>query len=1250
VSLRHSFLLAAAVVLGAALRPGALAGQTDVIRGRIVGPDNQPIDRATVTVTSLSGNVSRTARTDKGGRFTVTFPGDDGDYFVNVAALGYAAKRFEVKRTGDQEILVADAKLQQVATQLDAVKVTGERKKVGRNDLSPDISGSERPVNPGSVSADQLGDLAALAASLPGVQLVPSADGSPSGFSVLGLSPDQNLTTLNGMNFGGSNLPRDASVSTSVITTPYDVARGNFSGGLLNVRSRGGSNYIFRTSSLNFDTPHLQWTDPAARSLGQQYQNVSLGGLFSGPIQADKSFFSIAYQAGRRSQDLQTLLNTSALGLQTAGIASDSVRRLLGILDQARVPATVGGIPNSRLYDNALVFGTFDFMPPSSTTGQALNLTFNASLNRQDPAGISTTELPAHSGERTSWYGGVQAKHSSYFGFGVLTETSIGVNRSRVFGNPFVELPSGTVRVNSTFADGTPSVQTVAFGGNPAMNISQTTTTGQFMNALSWFSENNKHKLKLTTELRRDQYAQDLTTNQLGSFSFNSLSDLEAGRPAFFARQLSPRTRSDGQYVGGISLGDSYAPTSDLQIQYGMRVDGNRFADAPAFNPAVEQAFDVRNDYVPNRLYVSPRVGFSWMYGTAAQIAAFQGAVRGPRAVVRGGIGIFQNTPNAQSIGSALDNTGLPGGIQQIACVGVAAPTPDWAAYAASIGAIPEQCADGTTGTVFASSAPNVALFDKSYRAPRSLRSNLQWNGMVLNNRFMTSVDATYSRNMQQASTFDLNFNPARQFALSNEDGRPVYARAGSIVPTTGAIATGEDRVTTAFSHVSQLRSDMMSETKQLTLQLRPFTFSSSLTWSLSYVYADARERYRGFTSTSGDPRDVAWGRSSFDSRHQIVYTLSYNAFDWVRLGWYGSFRSGNPYTPVVAGDINGDGYQNDRAFVFNPTTTGDSALATGMRSLLANGSRSARDCLESQLGKIATRNSCQGPWTSTANLTISFNPVKVRMPQRANLSFQVANPLAAADVLMHGDSHLHGWGQQFIPTSQLLFVRGFDPATQQFKYEVNQRFGATALSQSAIRAPVTLTAMLRVDVGPPRERQDLTQLLDRGRTTSGQRAPEQFLRAFYGSGGVMNPMAQILRAADTLELTPVQADSIAVLNHAYTVRLDSIWSPVVKYLATLPERYDQDQAYDRYRTAREASVDGLIEVIPLVKSLLTPAQIRKLPTFVTPFLDTRYLASVRSGTSGIGLGAMMFPGGMGVPAAIGGGERVQVIIRSGTP
>ena len=62
------------------------------------------------------------------------------------------------------------------------------------------------------------------AGSLPGVTLIPGVDGDPSGYSVLGLTQDQNNTTLNGMSFGGSNLPRDAQVSSSVVTSPYDGA------------------------------------------------------------------------------------------------------------------------------------------------------------------------------------------------------------------------------------------------------------------------------------------------------------------------------------------------------------------------------------------------------------------------------------------------------------------------------------------------------------------------------------------------------------------------------------------------------------------------------------------------------------------------------------------------------------------------------------------------------------------------------------------------------------------------------------------------------------------------------------------------------------------------------------------------------------------------------------------------------------------------------------------------------------------
>ncbi|HYS68819.1 MAG TPA: TonB-dependent receptor, partial [Gemmatimonadaceae bacterium] len=666
----------------ASLVSGALAPlsaqQVDVIRGQVIGPEGKPLEDAKVTATSLSGNVNRSARTDKNGRYTITFPGGEGDYFVDFSAIGYAARRFEVRRTADQEILVADARLLRAAGQLETVRVTAQRDRPERNDRTPDISGSERPVDNSAVPADQQGDIAAMAASLPGVTLVPGQDGDPSGFSVLGLSPDQNNTTLNGLNFGGSNLPRDANVTTSLVTTPYDVSRGGFSGGQFQIRGRPGSNYITRTMSVNLDAPQLQWTDPAARSLGQQYSNVSIGGLFAGPIKQDASFFNFAYQIGRRANDLRSLLNTDAIGLQTSGIASDSVTRLLAILQQLGVPTVTRRLPSSRIGEQGSIYGSFDFAPQSSSSGQAVNVSYNGSWNQQTPASSLTNETPAHSGDRTNWNGGLQARHTNYFGIGVLSETSLGLNRSRNYGDPYLNLPSGTVLITSTFPDGTTGIKPVSFGGSSFLKSSQTNTGTELTNQLSWFSSSNKHRIKMTTELRRDAFTITQQNNTLGSFTYNSLADLEAQQPSSFSRQLTPRIRSGSQFIGGLSLGDSYKKSDDLQLQYGVRLDGNHFSATPTYNPDLETIFGVRNDRAPNHVYLSPRIGFSWSYGTAPQVAGFAGAVRGPRAVVRGGIGLFQNTPNTTLISGAIDNTGLASAIQQILCAGPATPVPDW--------------------------------------------------------------------------------------------------------------------------------------------------------------------------------------------------------------------------------------------------------------------------------------------------------------------------------------------------------------------------------------------------------------------------------------------------------------------------------------------------------------------------------------------------------------------------------------------
>jgi hypothetical protein len=1220
----------------------------DVIRGQVTGPESQPLENANVTATSVSGGVNRSARTDANGRFTITFPGGEGDYFMAFTAIGFAPRRFEVKRTADQEILVADARMSRAAAMLDTVRVAADRNRVGRNDKQPDIGGTEQAATAAAVAANQQGDLNAMAATIPGVTAVTGADGDPAGFSVLGLSSDQNSTTLNGSPFGSSNVPRDANVSTSVVTTPYDVSRGGFSGAQFNIRTGPGSNFIRRSTSLNFDAPRLQWTDPAARSLGQQYTNLSLGGSAAGPITFDKAFYNVSYQLGRRSSDLHSLLNTDPTGLQATGLSADSVQRLLVLLGQAGVPTTVGGrIPQERLSDNGSVFGSMDFNPPNSSSGQTLNLTFNGFWNRQTPVGQLATEVPAHSGDRTSYSLGTQLNHTAYVKSTVLSETTVGINGNRDYGSAYAALPNASVLVNSTFADGTSGVRNVAFGGNPNLGTSNTTIGVNATNQLSWFSRNNKHRIKLASELRQVNYNQDQTSNLLGSYFYNSLADLQANRPASFTRSLLPRTQSAGETVGALSLGDSYRKSGDLQIQYGLRLDANRFSSSPEYNRQIDSVYGVRNDETPNRVYLSPRVGFSWTYGAATQIAAFDGAARAPRAVVRGGVGVFQNTPNATLIGSAIDNTGLPGAVQQLTCVGAAAPIPDWAAYAADPSSIPTQCADGTNGSVFASNAPNVTLFAKDFAAPRSVRGNLQWTGPVLGNRFGATVEATYSRNVNQSGFVDLNFAPKAQFGLTDEAGRPVYVAPTSIVEQTGAIASRDARVSTLFNQVRQQRSDLVSDSRQLRFSLSPVTFSSDFTWNASYVYSRNSEQYRGFTSTVGNPTTVNWGRSNFDSRHQITYSVGYNFFDAVRVNWFGRFQSGLPFAPLVSGDLNGDGYVNDRAFVFNPATaaSSDPALSSAMQALLDNGSGAARSCLRQQLGNLAGRNSCEGPWTSSANLNISFNPMKVRLPQRATLTFNVSNPLGAADILLHGESRLHGWGQFAFPDQTLLYVRGFDQANKRYKYEVNPRFGSTNPQFSPFRQPVTLTMQLRIDVGPSRERQTLTQQLDRGRRTEGQKLTAPMLKAMYGTGGVLNPMSQLLRQSDTLELTGVQADSLASMNRSYTVRLDSIWSGVARELASMPQEYDQGEAYTLYKRAREASVDLLIALAPTIGDLLTPEQRRKLPPLVASHLDRRYLAGIRSGTAGNTAGGA-FMGGMFMGGGGGGGGGERVIIR----
>ena len=277
---------------------------------------------------------------------------------------------------------------------------------------------------------------------------------------------------------------------------------------------------------------------------------------------------------------------------------------------------------------------------------------------------------------------------------------------------------------------------------------------------------------------------------------------------------------------------------------------------------------------------------------------------------------------------------------------------------------------------------------------------------------------------------------------------------------TTGAIGSSASRKVADFSRVTSFVSDLQSISKQVSLSLSPILFNVNYSWGLNYTLQSVRDQQRGFTAnTAADPNLKEWARASSDSRHQIQGNFRYTFHNAVTLSTSARLSSGTPFTPLVSGDINGDGQSNDRAFIFNPATLNVSdpnqaALKTGIENVLATSP--AKDCLTSQMGMVAGRNTCQAPWFFNINsMNVSFVSTAMHLPQRATFRIGVTNFLTGVDLLAHGGNNLHGWGQQPQLDPALLFVRGFDPATNTFKYDVNPRFGNSRLADDGAKRSV---------------------------------------------------------------------------------------------------------------------------------------------------------------------------------------------------
>lgn len=1174
--------LSAALVMAALLlffSSPAHAQGTITILGTVNGPGGTPLAGARIQATNERGE-SGEARSAADGQYRLALPARGGDYVVSGEAEGInPITRLVHAAPGATEIRVDLPMLSRVVS-LRPIVVRARRMTVAA--ATEHVPGATGGSNSGlELQGEPLGGdpLADLMGVTPGVARTAGPGGT--GLSIGGEAPEQTHTTVDGGTASAGIVPREALRDVEVRTSPFDVSRGRFTGGQVDLRTQAAGNAWGGSVRLDRRDPRLQYGDTPA-PLRSRTAVSALDGGAGGALVKDRLFVFGALSLRRAEAPARVLEQASAAGLRALGVSPDSLARLFSLTSGAR-PAADGIDTRGSSYATGLL--RLDAMLSPS---QTLTLRVNGQSTRFADDGSGWAVAGTGAELRGSSVGALASLNSA--GTSVANELRINFTRGSSTSGGDDPVPAGTVGVVSQVG-GETSLAQLRFAGSPFSDTHSRLGSFELADQLVATSKDRNRRFRLGGELSSDAERAHPQVSP-GSFYFPTLEALQAGRPALFTRTFDT-LQHRARVTRSALFSDGRIDMGTLSVNVGVRAERAWVSTPDQVNPTVEQRFGTAPGMVPSRWWLSPRAGF----GYTAHMPWNRGDTK---SGIHGGIGDFVGVLPLASLTSALDETAMPG-TAVLSCAGPSAPTPDWDAYRADPSSIPTTCLDGSPA--LASLLAPATLFTRDFSPPRVRRASLGASG-VLFQGLIYMVNASVSRGIHQPVARDRNLIGSPAFTNGAEGGRAVYVPAAAIDPATGAASASASRRYGDLGVVREVSGDGRSRAIQVGAKLSQI-FARYVV-EMGYTWTDARERIGpldapggGPASTGADAFGLAWGPSSYTPRHVFNLYLhrSYSRGRY-NLGVIGRFSSGTAFTPMVAGDVNGDGTANDRAFIFDPNSNGlvGDAPREAMRGLLDDAPGNVRRCLRAQLGRIAGHNSCRTSWSPSLDVNgqVHLGPlIGGDFRRRATLWVSAQNVTAGLDYLLHGPERLRGWGQLPAVDGTLLSVRGFDPASRRFVYDVNERFGRPVQGGVLNRIPFALSLQVRVVVGADQVRSAAVRemrsdMQDEGLTPA--RARMHLVQQWTNV-----PAEALLQDAPRrLYLTPAQAARLQAEADSVVARREPVLREMVDLL-TSPRRYAPPtiqrltQLRAQAAALRQAGADA-------ARAVLTPEQWAKLP------------------------------------------------------
>ena len=345
---KTSWILAVlpALVLTVALR---LHAATDGrISGAVVDSSERSVPRAKVTLTNPATNISEAVVTDATGRYSFPIV-PVGTWDLEVDAPGFR----DYRRTGlvidANSAIRADIALT-IGDRTDSISVAASAVHVETVDTQLGEVINENKIGSVPLNGRSFTDLLALQ---PGVSpittitgnsiqaagaaiLAPSGDLNPGTISINGQREYANSFTVNGASvverftMGAAVIPNlDSIAEFRILTGNFDAEYGNYSGGLISVVTKSGTNHIHGSGfeflrNTDLDSRNFFSPDRAA------YQQNQFGGVLGGPIRRNRIFFSSDYQGTRLKEGIDTGLIKVPTLLNRSGNFSDLANQMTG--------------------------------------------------------------------------------------------------------------------------------------------------------------------------------------------------------------------------------------------------------------------------------------------------------------------------------------------------------------------------------------------------------------------------------------------------------------------------------------------------------------------------------------------------------------------------------------------------------------------------------------------------------------------------------------------------------------------------------------------------------------------------------------------------------------------------------------------------------------------------------------------------------------------------------------------------------